>query len=160
MKKQLLIFLTLASTLGFLINAFAQSTSSSELIRNAAQYDGKTVTYSGEVIGDVMPRGEFAWVNISDGENTLGVWISSTLAKQINFKGNYKTRGDNLEVVGIFHRVCVEHGGDLDIHGQSVRKLADGRQVKEKVNFDKVNAGLILLGVILIVWILTLFKHK
>jgi len=48
--------------------AFAQSLSSSELIRNAKEYDGKLIVYSGEVIGDVMLRGEFAWVNINDGE--------------------------------------------------------------------------------------------
>jgi len=144
----------------FPLFALAQSISSSELINNAKQYDGKPVTYSGEVIGDVMLRGGSAWVNVSDGENAIGVWISSNLAKEINFTGNYKTRGDNLEVIGIFHRACSEHGGDLDIHAQSMRKVGGGRVVKEKLNFDKVNGSLILLGALFIIWILTLFKHK
>ncbi|MDP2927900.1 MAG: DNA-binding protein, partial [Candidatus Omnitrophota bacterium] len=57
--------------------AFSQSLSSSELINNAKEYDGKLIVYSGEVIGDVMLRGEFAWVNINDGQNALGAWMSA-----------------------------------------------------------------------------------
>jgi len=140
--------------------AFAQSFSSSELIRNAREYDGKIIIYSGEVIGDVMSRGEFAWVNINDGENALGVWMSAVSAKEIKFKGNYKSRGDRLEIMGEFHRACFEHGGDLDIHVQSLRKIENGRMVKERINFDKVSLGFILLGVLFLIWILTLFKHK
>jgi hypothetical protein len=139
---------------------FSQSLSSSELIKNAQEYDGKLIVYSGEVIGDVMLRGEFSWVNMNDGQNTLGVWVNRALAQEISFTGNYKTRGDSLEVKGIFHRVCIEHGGDLDIHAQSLRKIANGRIVEEKTNFDKVNAIFILLGVLFLIWIFTLFKHK
>ena len=142
------------------IAVFAQSLSSSELINHAKEYDGKLVVYSGEVIGDVMLRGEFAWVNINDGQNALGVWMSAVLAKEIKFTGNYKSRGDHLEITGIFHRSCPEHGGDLDIHAQSLRKVGNGRIVKESLNFDKVNLSLILLGALFLVWILTLFKHK
>lgn len=140
--------------------AFSQSLSSSELIKNAKEYDGKLIVYSGEVIGDVMLRGEFSWVNMNDGQNALGVWVNRSLVKEINFTGNYRTRGDILEVVGIFHRVCIEHGGDLDIHAQSLRKIVNGRIVKEKINFDKVNAIFILLGFLFLIWIFTLFKHK
>jgi hypothetical protein len=140
--------------------AFSQSLSSSELIKNAKEYDGKLIAYSGEVIGDVMLRGEFAWVNINDGENAMGIWMNAALAQEIKFTGNYKSRGDNLEIVGVFHRACLEHGGDLDIHAQSWRKIGNGRMVKEKLNFDKVRLSLILLGALFLIWILTLFKHK
>lgn len=140
--------------------SFAQGLSSSELINNARQYDGKLVTYSGEAIGEVMSRGEFAWVNINDGQNALGVWMNGALAQEIKFMGNYKSRGDNLEITGVFHRACLEHGGDLDIHAQSLRKVGNGRIVKEKLNLDKVSLTLILLGALFLIWILTLFKHK
>jgi hypothetical protein len=140
--------------------AFSQSLNSGELIQNAKEYDGKLIAYSGEVIGDVMLRGEFAWVNINDGENALGAWMSAALAKEIKFMGNYKFRGDHLEIVGIFHRACLEHGGDLDIHVQSLRKIGNGRMVKEKLNSDKASLSLILLGALFLIWILTLFKHK
>jgi hypothetical protein len=140
--------------------AFSQSLSSGELIRNAKEYDGKLIAYSGEVIGDVMLRGEFAWVNINDGENALGAWMSAALAQEIKLTGNYTSRGDRLEIVGVFHRACLEHGGDLDIHVRSLLKIANGRMVKENLNFDKVSLSLILLGALFLIWILILFKHK
>lgn len=139
---------------------FSQSLSSSEMIKNAKEYDGKLIVYSGEVIGDVMLRGEFAWVNINDGQHALGVWMSAVLAQEIKFTGNYKSRGDDLEIVGVLHRACFEHGGDLDIHAQSLRKIRNGRIVKEKLNFDKVRLSLLLLGALFFIWILILFKHK
>ena len=139
---------------------FVQGLGSSELINNAKEYDGKSVTYTGEVIGDVMLRGEFAWVNINDGDNALGVWMSASLAKEIKFTGNYKSRGDNLEIVGIFHRACLEHGGDLDIHAQALRKLGEGRVINQKFNPDKRNLSLILLGALFLIWILSLFRRK
>jgi hypothetical protein len=91
--------------------SFAETLSSAELIENSKKYDGKTVTYIGEVIGDIMRRGNFSWVNISDGENAIGVWMSADMAKTIKFTGNYKSKGDKLKVTGIFNRACIQHEG-------------------------------------------------
>jgi len=140
--------------------SFSGGINSNELIKNAKQYDGKLVTYSGEVIGDVMPRGEFAWVNINDGDNAIGVWMSAAQAAEINFSGGYKSRGDNIEVAGIFHRACLQHGGDLDIHAQTLRKVANGRIVNQRLNIDKTNLSLVLLVALFLIWILTLFRKK
>ncbi len=162
MKKffGLIAIILFLSLINFQAIVFAQSLSSRELISNAKQYDGKLITYSGEVVGEVMSRGEFSWVTINDGENALGVWVKSVLAKEIKFAGNYKERGDNLEITGIFNRACANHGGDLDIHAQSLRKVSDGRVIKEKLNFNKVRLGLILSGALFLIWILILFKRK
>ncbi|MFA5144837.1 MAG: DNA-binding protein [Candidatus Omnitrophota bacterium] len=138
----------------------AQPISSSELINNAKQYDGKIVVYEGEVIGDVMARGDHAWVNINDGENAIGIWINSSLAKDIAYTGSYKSVGDGIEVTGVFHRACAEHGGDLDIHAQAIRKTTSGRNIREKLNPGKRNFVIVLLGVFCLVWILTLLKRK
>ncbi|MDD5129992.1 MAG: DNA-binding protein [Candidatus Omnitrophica bacterium] len=162
MKKffGLIAIILFLSLINFQAIVFAQSLSSRELISNAKQYDGKLITYSGEVVGEVMSRGEFSWVTINDGENALGVWVKSVLAKEIKFAGNYKERGDNLEITGIFNRACANHGGDLDIHAQSLRKVSDGGVIQEKLNFDKVRLGLILSGALFLIWILILFKRK
>jgi len=155
------VFCLLFSAFCFLPSVcFAQTLSSTELIKNAKEYDGKLIVYSGEVIGDVMMRKEFAWVNINDGNNALGVWMNAGLAKEINFTGSYKMRGDVLEVTGVFHRACVEHGGDLDIHAQAIRKIASGRLLSRKLNFDKAVLSLILLGALFLIWILSLLRHK
>jgi hypothetical protein len=107
-----------------------------------------------------MRRGESAWVNISDGNNALGVWMSAKEAKEIEFAGNYKNQGDNLEVTGVFHRACLEHGGDMDIHVKKLRKLAAGREIKRSLHADKKNLGIILFGALFSIWILTLFKRR
>lgn len=139
---------------------YAQPISSTDLINNAKLYDGKIAIYEGEVIGEVMLRGEFAWINVNDGKTAIGIWIGKNLVKDILYAGNYKTRGDWLEVTGVFQRACAQHGGDLDIHAQAVRKIAPGRKIPEKLNLDKRNFALVLLGILSLVWILRQLRTK
>jgi hypothetical protein len=143
-----------------LYTAFAQPVSSSELINNAKQYDGQVVLYEGEAVGDVMVRGEFAWVNLNDGENAVGIWLTKDLAQAVAFTASYKSKGDWLEVTGVFHRACLQHGGDLDIHAQSVKKTSSGRRVEERLNPAKRIFALALLGLLGGVWILTRLMRK
>lgn len=131
----------------------AQSLSGAELINNAREYDGKSVVYTGEVIGDIMARGDFVWVNVSDGQNAIGVWLDKGLAGGIEFGGSYHARGDWLEITGIFHRGCVQHGGDVDIHAQKIRKITRGRSISEESYTGKRNFTFILLGVLFFVLI-------
>ncbi len=162
-KTQNFKFLLVVFTFTFYLLPFicyAQAISSSELINNAKQYDGKTVVYQGEVIGDIMKRANFAWININDGQNALGIWILKDLTKDIVYTGSYKFRGDIIEITGIFHRACVEHGGDLDIHAQSLRKTSAGRYIQERLNPAKRNQVIILLGILCLIWILTLLKRR
>jgi len=139
---------------------FAQSVSSSELINNAKQYDGKVVSYQGEVIGEVMPRGDFAWANINDGKNAVGIWMTAAQASEISFAGSYKAKGDWFEVEGVFNRSCPQHGGDLDIHARSVIKKIAGRAVAEKLNPDKKQLAIILAVILAVIWILMLFIRR
>jgi len=165
-KTQIVKFLVLSfsfalCTLHFaLYTVFAQSISSTELINNAKQYDGKIVNYTGEVIGDIMKRAQFAWINLNDGDRALGVWVARSLLKDISYEGSYKSRGDEVEAEGVFHRACPEHGGDLDIHAQGIRKVSSGRIVAERFNFAKRNLAIILFGVLISIWILSLLKRK
>ena len=153
------LILILILSFSFTTFAFAQSISSTELINNAKQYDGKSVVYKGEVIGDVMERGEFAWVNLNDGQNAIGIWVDKKLSREIIFTGNYKSSGDIIEVEGVFHRSCLEHGGDLDIHAGYLKKIKVGVSVDEKPDFFKKRAAVILLGVLCLVLILHLLKR-
>lgn len=160
-KRYFLIFMLASWCPGVLMSpAFAQAVASTELINNAKQYDGKIVVYEGEVIGEVMLRGDYAWANLNDGRNAIGIWLPKTLTKEIVFTGTYKARGDWIEVVGIFQRACAEHGGDLDIHAQAIRKISPGRQVLERLNLGKKNLALGLLGLLAILWILRRLKRK
>jgi hypothetical protein len=132
---------------------YAQHISSTELINNAREYDGKSVVYVGEAVGDVMVRGDFAWVNINDGENAIGVWLNKELAGEIQFTGSYHAKGDRLEITGVFQRNCIQHGGDMDIHAQSIRKVSPGRLVGEELDTNKRNFVFILLVVLCLVFI-------
>jgi len=152
MKKMILLVIGL----WFLVtNCFAAPISSEELIQNAREYDGKTVVYKGEVIGDIMMRKEFVWINVNDGVNAIGIWSKKDLTRDILYTGGYKSRGDMVEVRGIFHRACLEHGGDLDIHIEELSKIDSGMVVTEKINFAKRNWAFILLGMLGLVLILS-----
>ncbi len=139
-------------------NTYAQVISSTELINNARDYDGKTVLYRGEVIGEVMARGEYAWVNLNDGENAVGIWVNKNLAKNISSVGGYRAKGDILEVEGEFHRACVAHGGDLDIHAESLRSVKGGNKSVEKYSSLKLKVSFILGAILLLLWILNLLS--
>ena len=141
-------------------SGYAQSVSSTELINNAKVYDGKVVAYEGEVIGDIMVRGDYAWINVNDGQNAIGIWIEKSKTLDILYTGSYKSRGDWIEITGIFQRACLQHGGDLDIHAQAIRKVRPGRQAIERLNMSKRNLVFVLLGVLCLVWILKQLKLK
>ncbi len=141
---------------------YAQPVSSAELINNAKRYDGKTIIYTGEVIGDVMKRakGINAWVNVHDGVNAIGIWLGKEHFYEIKTGGGYKLRGDIIEIEGVFHRSCIEHGGDLDIHAVSLRKVNDGVDIPETINTGKKNLAIILAGGLCLVLILNRLKRK
>ena len=142
MRKKIAVICVISAILSvFTIKlnlAFAlDSLPSSALIEKAKEYDGKDVKYKGEVIGEVMRRGNFAWVNLHDGENAVGVWVPVSLTKNILYTGSYKTKGDTFEVDGVFNRSCPEHGGSLDIHAQAFTKISSGRSVDERIEEGK-----------------------
>jgi len=155
----LLFFLLVPCPLS-LVPCFAQPVASTELINNARLYDGKDVTYEGEAIGDIMRRGTYAWVNLNDGKNAIGCWVPLELAKAILYTGTYKSKGDWIEVTGSFQRACPQHGGDLDIHVQALRKMVSGTMQTERFNLDKRNLALLFLGVVCLVLILSQLKRK
>jgi len=107
-----------------------------------------------------MRRADYAWVNVKDGSRAIGIWIHSSLLKDVAYSGSYKSKGDAVEITGIFRRACPEHGGDLDIHAEALRVTSGGRMITERLNTDKRNMTAVLLGALCFVWILTLFIRK
>jgi hypothetical protein len=160
MKRSLLIAAVVLIFCCALGGAFAQSFSSTDLIQRAKELDGQTVAYSGEVIGDVMCRGTHCWVNVNDGSNAIGIWAEEAPARAIAFTGSYSARGDTVAAIGMLHRSCAEHGGDLDIHAVSLEVFKPGHQVSEKISMAKVRFVLILAAITLLLWILSLLKTR
>ena len=134
--------------------AYAQAVTGRQLINNAAEYNGKIILFEGEVIGDIMIRGEHAWINVSDGDTALGIWTEKKLTRGLTHTGGYNSKGDWVRIYGIFSRACGEHSGELDIHAKSIKVLNRGRIIQERLNLGKRNIALVLLGVLCLVGIL------
>lgn len=115
------------------IHADEETVSCSELIDHSKKYDGKKIVFEGEAIGDILYRGSYAWINVSDGNNSaIGIWMTKEQAQSIKTTGAYEITGDTVEIAGIFHAACSEHGGDMDIHATAVTVMKQGYMMKEK----------------------------
>jgi hypothetical protein len=154
------IILPVTCYLVLVTNSYAAGISSDELIRNAKEYDGKEVVFQGEVIGDIMKRGDFCWMNISDGKNTLGIFLKKSLVDNVASTGGYNHVGDIVEAKGIFHRACLEHGGDLDMHVSKIIKLKDGYKVIRKMDQKKIRVVLWLAGILFVLIITAIYRYN
>ena len=156
-KKALLVILTL---LLLLVPAAAlaegESVNSNDLIDRAKDYDNQTIVYEGEVLGDILYRGDYAWLAVFDGSNTIGVYVTKAQADSISLVGGYGMRGDTVRISGVFHRACAEHGGDLDIHADTVTILETGASVAMPVSRVVVALAALLplpaAALLLLVW--------
>jgi len=144
-KTLILTFIVMACS-SVSVNA-AQKISINDLINNTKAYDTQTVTVEGEAIGEALERGDHAWVNINDGSNAIGIWMTAADANAIKTYGDYKHIGDTLRVTGVFSRSCAEHGGDIDIHCSSIEIIKSGHDVKIKTSNLEIIIAFILLCV-------------
>jgi len=127
---------------------------SGQLIEAPKEFDGTTVTFQGEAVGEVMVRGENAWIHLNDdaymyknvgegaelgGYNSgMAVWLPTIEADKISIVGDYKHQGDIVEVSGTFNAACAVHGGDMDIHATDLTVVAPGRQALDPVPVWKI----------------------
>jgi hypothetical protein len=135
---------------------------SAALIENASAWDGRTISFAGEVVGEAMPRGTRAWLQVNDdsykasnagdsralvGYNSgQAVWVPTELARRVRLFGGYQTAGDEVRVSGEFHAACLEHGGDMDIHATNLQLVRAGRAVTPRLNRSRLGLGLGLLA--------------
>lgn len=156
-KKALFVIialLLLAMPTGAL--ADSETTNSNELIDHAKDYDNQRVVYEGEVLGDILYRGDHAWLAVSDGNNTIGIYVIAEQARQISMVGGYAKRGDTIRVEGVFHRACAAHGGDLDIHAEFLSVLSTGESVNMPLSRLITVLAIVLpvpaAGLLILVW--------
>ncbi|MBU3114569.1 hypothetical protein [Clostridium lacusfryxellense] len=124
-----------------------------DLIENSKKLDNSSITLKGEAIGESMNRGEYSWVNISDGSTAMGIWIESTLAKNIKNYGKYAYKGDIVEINGNFNRACTQHGGDMDVHASSIKVVETGGSVIIPISKSKKIIALVLTSITLVLCI-------
>lgn len=162
MRKVIKAFLITALAAVYLtISAAAADTVKiNNLIENISGYDGQQVTVEGEAIGEVLERDEYAWVNINDGSNAIGIWLASADAEKIAFFGDYKHIGDTMRITGTFSRDCKEHGGDVDIHSNNIEIISIGYPVKEEIGHEKVVASAVLSSAAMIITVIYFIMKK
>jgi hypothetical protein len=138
----------------------ARKATSQELIAKAKELNGAVVSFSGEVIGDIMPRGEFAWLNVEDDFGAIGIWAPLAATKIIQHQGNYDQEGDLVEVIGRFSRTDPELNGDLCIRAQSIKVIKNGQRIRHTLNPMKEKLASILLGLTVVLGGLILIMKK
>ena len=127
---------------------------SGELVVESQEWDGKTITFTGEAIAEAQERGDFAWIHLNDDayylENVeegaeLGgynsghaVWLPTQLTEKITYYGDHGHEGDVVTVRGTFNAACGQHGGDMDIHADSLEVDITGREAEDPVRTWKV----------------------
>ena len=155
-KALLLIIAALLLLAPAVALADGDAVNSNDLIDHAKDYDGKTIVYEGEVLGDILYRGDYAWLAVFDGSNTIGCYVTRADAEQISLVGGYGKKGDTVRIEGVFHRACAEHGGDMDIHASSVTVLAAGTLVQMPLSRLVATLAIALplpaAGLLLLVW--------
>lgn len=122
--------------------------SSVELVEEAALWDGRRVTFEGEAIGDVMVRGDRAWLHVNDdayaqtpvpaGGDLSGfnsghaVYAPASEAEKVDVFGGYRTRGDIVRVTGTFRAADPEHGGDMIIEADRIEVVEAGFPIERQ----------------------------
>uniref|UniRef100_A0A7C5Z115 DNA-binding protein n=1 Tax=Caldicellulosiruptor owensensis TaxID=55205 RepID=A0A7C5Z115_9FIRM len=158
-KILLLTILIFVNLICLFYYAFAKPVDSTTLLNNSFKYDGKTVEFQGEAIGEVMKRGKYAWVNIHDGQNAIGVFMKYEDAKKIKYLGRYRVKGDTILVKGTFFRSCKVHSGETDIHALDVQILERGYKLQEKIDMKKALFAIMLFSAgSILIWFV--FKNK
>ena len=130
----------------------AETTKINDLIENAKDFDGQEVMIQGEAIGENMIRNSYAWININDISNSIGVWLSSDEVNEIKYYGNYMHIGDTVKITGTFYRACKEHGGEADLHAITFEVVESGHPVNITISIPKIIAAAILLVVALFLY--------
>lgn len=160
---RILLVLTTALLLGApALGAEVMPTDLSKLIEAPQRYDQQTVTIQGEVIGDVLHRRKHVWLNVNSNGTAMGIWTPEQLARQIKNIGDYDHRGDTVRLSGLFNRACPIHGGDMDIHADSIGIIAYGERIIRPIPGWEllVTVLLSLIGAVLFVFDLRRRRQK
>jgi len=140
----------------------AETRKINDLVENAKALDYQTVTIQAEAIGEILERGEYAWVNVNDQSNAIGVFVPIEEAEKIKFFGDYFHQGDTLLITGVLYNACKEHGGELDIHAKTITVVSVGQRLDKPINSQKtlIFVGFAFLASILGVYFYQVAKPK
>jgi hypothetical protein len=83
----------------------------------------------------------------------MGVFVPKDVTMPvIDHTEGYRTVGDVVLITGVFHRTCIQHEGETDIHATSVTVVTPGSVRANPIHSDRVvlfAVLVVLLGVVL-----------
>jgi hypothetical protein len=121
---------------------YAQSIN--DLLSNPEAFDNQLVTVRGEVLG-ILKRGNKAWINIQENSYAIGVWCEVWMLENLKVVADYQHLGDVVEITGVFHKACTEHGGDPDIHAENLIVVERGYRIQREINWWLMAVSVFLL---------------
>lgn len=106
--------------------------------------DGAEVVFEAEAIGEALraPRGQ-VWVNVLAEDAPIGVVLERAQAVRIGSYGSYARTGDTVRIAGTFNRACDDHGGDRDVHAETLEVVAPGAARRHAPAWWKALAGVV-----------------
>jgi hypothetical protein len=133
--------------------AAEQGLTPAEAVSSAVELDGRVVVVEGEALGEALraPDG-MRWVNVLGGGTALGLVVTEKQAGAIPTFGAYRMRGATLRAEGVLNAACDVHGGDLDLHADTLEVLDEGEEIPHSIHPLKlvfivpVLLGALLLG--------------
>lgn len=130
--------------------------SSTQVFLCPSAYDGLSVTYVGEVVGELLPRDGGAWAQVNDddyalvsgpvvghreraGFNTgLSVWLPEDLAERIEQPGRPALRGDVVLLRGTILRADPDDGGGITLRATELETLAPPLEIEPPLHVLQV----------------------
>ncbi|MFH1768992.1 MAG: hypothetical protein ABH858_07515 [Candidatus Omnitrophota bacterium] len=142
-------------------SAFGQSLLLSDLLANAGRYDNQSVVVEGEVIGEALDDDQKGlWINISQAGVNLGVYLQdSSSVDKIKHFGSFQTRGDSVEIRGVFYNLCPYHF-ERDIHVERLSVVKPGFRRKIVVSPRKRLAAFVLSIIYLTIAVVYLIRIR
>jgi hypothetical protein len=143
--------------------------SSATVVACPQAFDGRRVTYVGEVVGDVLVRDGGAWAQVNDdayalaagplpahddlqGTNSgLHVWLPDTLRADLE-PGRPGRRGDVVEVAGVLVRADPEDAGGMTLRADQLRVRAEAVDVEVPVDPAQVALAAVACAVAAGIW--------
>jgi hypothetical protein len=139
----------------------AVTVSSRALLACPDAYQGRRVRYTGEAVGEVLARGDHAWVQLNDGayhetgplphrpdyagaNSGIGVRLPAGGAERIHRTGGPERRGDVVAVEGRFHRALPDTADAMVIDADRVRRVSAGEPIAQPVRSERRIAALAL----------------
>jgi len=119
-------------------------------------FDGRRITFVGELVGDLLARDGGAWVLVNDddyalelgplpahrerrGTNSgLSVWLPDRLHGPLTGLGRPGQRGDLVRIEGLVRRSDPSDGGGLSLRAEQLEVLSPAAPVQEPLNLAQV----------------------